>query len=321
MWLDKLKTNPLELMLSTGNPTLLFFIERDLLDKISEPVQTLWEQHEPTRLIAKQGMNGSWRYRGKRPGDQFGQNYELLETWRNLRVLVEMYGFNRHHPDIEKAAEYIFSCQTEEGDIRGILSNQYTPYYMGAIMELLIKIGYEKDNRILKGFDWLLKMRQNEGGWIIPMMMFKMQEFNSICTLAPFPPKKDLPFSHMATGMVIRAFAVHPQYRKSQPAIQTGELLKDRFFQEDIYTSRKSVDYWYKFQFPFWWTDLLTVMDSLMRMEFPGDDPGIQKGLDWFIQHEDKDGGWKSTYGKVKNSDSDLWVTYAVARVLKFFLK
>ena len=56
MWLDKLKTNPLELLLSTGNPTLLFFIERDLLDKVSEPVQILWEQHEPTRLIAKQEM-------------------------------------------------------------------------------------------------------------------------------------------------------------------------------------------------------------------------------------------------------------------------
>jgi hypothetical protein len=42
-------------------------------------------------------------------------------------------------PTIAKAAEYIFSNQMYEGDIRGILGNQYMPYYHGAILELLIK--------------------------------------------------------------------------------------------------------------------------------------------------------------------------------------
>lgn len=174
MWLDNLKNNPLGLLLEAKNPVLLFFTERDLLDVESEPVQTLWELHEPTRLIAKQQLEGSWRYHGKRPGDELGENYELVETWRQLRILVEKYGFDRRHIVLQKAVEYIFSCQTDEGDIRGILSNQYIPYYMGAIMELLIKAGYENDERILKGFDWLQDMRQDNGGWIIPMTMFKM---------------------------------------------------------------------------------------------------------------------------------------------------
>jgi len=321
MWLDNLKSNPLGLLLASDNRALIYFTERDLLDVKQERIQDLWELPEPVRLAGKQKPDGSWRYKGKRPGDEYGENYELLETFRNLRVLVEMYGLNNHHPAVKNAAEYIFSCQTKEGDIRGILSNQYAPYYMGAMIELLIKIGYETDDRIHKGFKWLLEMRQDDGGWIIPMMMFKMQDYNSLCNQPAIHPKKDLPFSHMATGMVIRAFAAHPKYRKGQPAIRAGKLLKNRFFKKDAYTSRASVDYWFKFQFPFWWTNLLTVMDSLMRMEFIGGDPDVQKALEWFVQNQENDGGWKSAYGKGEYKASNRWTTYAVCRVLKYFLE
>jgi hypothetical protein len=182
-----------------------------------------------------------------------------------------------------------------EGDIRGILSNQYIPYYMGAIFELLIKAGYENDDRILKGMDWLLDMRQNDGGWIIPMSVFKMQEYYSLCQKDPIPPEKKCPFSHKATGMVIRSFASHPVLREIEPAIQAGRLLKSRFFQKDAYSSRQAVNYWFKFQYPFWWTNLLTVMDSLMRLGFSSVDADIQKGIAWFVEHQDKDGLWRVT--------------------------
>jgi hypothetical protein len=321
MWFDTLKTNPIGLLLTSENPALIFLTERDLLDVKSGDITDFWELPEPTRLLEKQASDGSWRFKGKRPGDDLGENYELLETWRNFRILVEMYGFDDRHTSIKKAAEYIFSCQTEDGDIRGILSNQYMPYYMGAILEMLIKAGYEKDVRVLTGINWLIDMRQNDGGWIIPMTMFKMQEFYSLCTKAPIPPERERPFSHSATGMVIRCFAAHPDFRKSKPAVQAGELLKSRFFQKDVYTSRQSIDYWFKFQFPFWWADLLTVLDSLMRMGFSANDSDIQKGLDWCIEHQDISGIWKSFYGKSKNKESDLWITYAVCRVLRYFLE
>ena len=117
------------------------------------------------------------------------------------------------------------------------------------------EIGFEEDERIHKGINWLLEMRQDDGGWIIPMMMYKMNEYHSLCNKPAIPPKKELPFSHMVTGMVVRAFAAHPSLRSSQAAIQAGRLLKHRMFKKDVYTSRASVDYWFKFQFPFWWTD------------------------------------------------------------------
>ena len=91
-----------------------------------------------------------------------------METYRNLRTLVEVYGFTRDHSTMREAAQFVFSCQTKEGDIRGILGNQYMPYYHGAILELLVKAGFGDDPRLIFGLDWLLSMRQDDGGWIVP---------------------------------------------------------------------------------------------------------------------------------------------------------
>ena len=73
-----------------------------------------------------------------------------------------MYGFNKTNPVFVKNANFLFSFQTDQGDIRGILGNQYTPYYTAAILELLIKGGYVKDARVEKTFKWLVSIRQND---------------------------------------------------------------------------------------------------------------------------------------------------------------
>ena len=161
MWTEKLQINPLPRLLGTNDKALLFFIERDLLENTCDSIESLWQLPEPQKILSHQQPNGSWLYKGKRPGDEFGEAYELLETWKILRKLVEMYGFNNSHPLINRACEFMLSYQTQEGDIRGILSNQYMPYYMGAILEILIKAGYEKDDRVEKGMQWLLN---NEAG-------------------------------------------------------------------------------------------------------------------------------------------------------------
>ena len=162
-WLDVLHNDPLPALLEWEDKALNFFVRRDLLEEPLPMVERLWELPDAIRLVKKQLPNGSWKYAGKSSGSIPGQNYALLETFRNLRVLVEMCGFTRDHPGLQKAADYVFDCQTAEGDIRGILGNQYMPYYHGAILELLIKAGYHDDARVVAGLDWLLGMRQEDG--------------------------------------------------------------------------------------------------------------------------------------------------------------
>jgi hypothetical protein len=175
-WLQALAVNPLPRLLSTGDPALSYFVRRDLLDEEAGPVEALWALPEPVKLIKKQQENGAWRYPGKSQSASPHSNYDLLETFRKLRVLVEMYGLNREHPALSRVAEYVFACQTDEGDIRGIIGNQYMPYYHGAITGLLVQAGYADDPRVEQGIQWLLAMRQEDGGWIVPAQAVPAEE-------------------------------------------------------------------------------------------------------------------------------------------------
>jgi hypothetical protein len=309
-------------LLSSGNPALAYFTRRDLLGE-EQPgsASALWELPEPQRLLRKQQADGSWRYPGGNPETTPGSNYAVLETYRNLGVLIEMYAFDRSHPALSAAAEYILSCRTREGDIRGILGNQYMPYYHAAILELLIKAGYADDPRVIRGLDWLLTMRQHDGGWIVPIQAVPARERTRDIWPGPaVPPDRGRPFSHLATGMVLRAFAAHPTYRRHPAALAAASLLKGRFFLADKYNDRKDPAYWLKFQYPFWWTNLLTALDTLSRMGFGADDVDVRRGLVWFVEHRGADGMWEHGYGAGKRAQGmRQWVGLAVCRVFRRF--
>lgn len=316
-WLTVLPKNPLPALLNWTDESLTYFINRDLFQKTVEPVESIWGMAGAVQLVNKQQKDGSWKYPGKTDGSVPDQNYFLLETYRYLSVLVEMYGFNRKHPAIRKAAEYVLSCQTMEGDIRGIIGNQYMPYYHGAILELLIKAGYQDDPRVAAGLEWLLSMRQVDGGWIVPTQVVpsgkRTPQFGSG---DPVDPDRSRPHAHMATGMVLRAFAAHSNYQKRPEIIAAGDCLKTRFFEADKYNDRRAPSYWLKFQYPFWWTSLLTSLDTLSRLNYDRNDEDIARGLAWFITNQNEDGLWPTGYDKGRNADANRhWVGLAICRI------
>jgi hypothetical protein len=318
-WLELLEVNPVPGLLAAGDEALAFFVRRDLLGEEPGPVEALWELPTATRILRKQLANGAWRYGGQGRKKFPYVNYDLLETYRSLGVLVEMAGFNRTHPAIEPAAEYLYSCQTEEGDIRGILGTQTMPYYHGAMVELLIKAGYGDDVRVMRGLDWLLAVRQEDGGWVVPAQTVPPKEkTEALWTGESIPLDRSRPSSHLATGMALRAFAAHPSYRGSAEAHEAANLLKSRFFQADKYNDRRGPEYWLKFQYPFWWPNLLTALDSLSRMGYSPDDEDIGGAVAWFRQNQEADELWPTGYGQGAKADSARrWVGLAVCRALK----
>jgi hypothetical protein len=270
--------------------------------------------------VEKQQPDGAWPYPGKSHAPVSITNYNLLETFRTLRVLVEMYGFRQDNPALARAIEFIFTCQTGEGDIRGILGNQYMPYYHGAILALLIKAGCADDGRVYRGLAWLLGMRQEDGGWIIPAQTIPARQKTLRFWRGPaLPPERGRVSSHLATDMVLRPFAAHPAYISRQEIQAAGKLLEGRLMQADKYNDRKGANYWLKLQFPFWWHSLVATLDSLSLLRF-GWDEDIGRGLDWFLKNQMADGLWDTGYGKAKGAErSRRWVGLAVCRVLKRF--
>jgi len=283
----------------------------------------LWQLPSVSKILRKQQEDGSWKYHGGKSYIRSQQNYNQLETYRILGQLVELYGLTRKNPSIKKAADFLFEFQTEEGDFRGIYGNQYTPNYSAAIMELLIKAGYDEDVRIERGFSWLLSIRQNDGGWTIPFRTIDKTDgaLKEVMNKPePILPEKSKPFSHCITGVVLRAFAAHQKFRKAIEAKFAGELLKSRFFQPDRYPDRRDVSFWTKFSFPFWFTDFISALDTLSLLGFSKEDQQIQKVLEWLSDRQHENGLWKLTLVKGKSiEDFHLWMSLVICRIFKRF--
>ena len=319
MWLSRFSYDPISSLMSTNNPSIQFFTNRDLLDKKELNVDCLWDLPLPKKLIKNQQDDGSWKYPGANKKLRSQEDYNQLETFRQLGELVEKYGFNNTHKTTQMAAEFLFNCQTDEGDFRGIYGNQYATTYTAAIMEILIKAGYKTDPRIENGFEWLLSHRQDDGGWAIPLrtMNVKYVEALKLPQLLEGDPSK--PFSHLITGMVLRAFAAHPDYQKNNEAKYAGELLMTRFFQRDKYNDRRDKKYWEAVSFPFWFTNIITSLDSLYFLGFRRDSPPIQSALNWLARRQLADGTFKLKLLKVKDKDLKYWITLAISRIFKVY--
>jgi hypothetical protein len=323
-WRIQLHIDPVPVLLVSQNKAIVYFTKRDLLNGRVEPIDYVWGLPEPQKLLRQQWPDGSWEKSGQKTAVYPHNHHSLVETFKHFRILVEKFQFTRDHPSIQKAAEFLFSFQTQDGDIRGFIGNQNATYYTGYVLSLLIKAGYEDDARMEKGMQWLLSMRQNDGGWTIPILTHKFDKDTGYKLtsqyMEPIEPDRAKPFSHNWTDMVLRAFAAYSAYRKSAEAIAAGALLKSSFFKPDSYTSYQAVSYWTRFTF--WWPNLLTALDSLSLLGFTRDDPDIKVGLDWFIEHQQTNGLWnlennkKSTTNK-KRVEERLWLGLAICRVLK----
>jgi hypothetical protein len=324
-WRRQLRFDPLPPLLASDSKALQYMVRRDLLGERVGPTGCLSELPAVRRILRHQLEDGSWV--GSAEHKHPAINVCLIETWRQFRFLVEQYGLTREHPQVQKAAEYLFSCQTLVGDFRGMLANQYATYYTGAIMAVLIEAGYVDDPRIEKGFQWLLSMRQDDGGWSIPIITHRFDRATQYRLTSeyadPIEPDRSKPFSHNWTGMVLRAFAVHPRHCYSDAATVAASLLKSRFFQPDPYTSYHAATYWVRFQYPFWWNSLVSALDSLSLMGLPKEDVQIKKALVWLTEHQQQNGLWRVSYAKTQEQETAkalemrLWVTLSICRILK----
>ncbi len=318
-WLRELRYDPLPPLLGSGNPAMAYLARRDLMGAAVPSPREVWNLPAVVRLVSKQNADGSWSYPGGgRPHLRSSEDYAQLETYRSLGILVEQFAMTREHGAVRRAAHYLFSCQTPEGDMRGIYGRQYTPNYTAGILELLIKAGYGQDRRVLRGFRWLTEMRQVDGGWAIPLRTRGLT-LDAIALGRPTVQADTArPFSHLVTGVVLRAFAAHPEMRRSPVAIKAARLLTSRLFQRDAYPDRGAPEYWTRFSFPFWFTDLASALDSLSQVSRSRADPQIQHGLEWLAGRQRADGTWAVNLLKAgKGKQVDLWVGLGICRLFR----
>lgn len=250
-WRRHLHVDPIPALLATESRALQYFVRRDLLDEQLDKIAP-WQTPEIGRLLARQLPSGAWRYPlGRRAAMRSAEDYDHIETYRTLGELVEKYGLDGTNPSIDRAAEFLFGRQTDEGDFRGVYGNQYTPTYSGAITELLVKAGYGHDRRVEASFGWFLSHRQDDGGWAIPLRTIGRNYDRATLQSGLLEPDFSKPSAYLVTGMALRAFAAHPEFRHSVEARAAAELLASGLFKRDKYPDRSDASFWTKFSCPF----------------------------------------------------------------------
>ncbi len=221
-------------------------------------------------------------------------------------------------PAVGHAAEFLFSRQTDEGDFRGIYGRQYTPNYTAGILELLVKAGYGRDPRVGRCFKWLLQIRQADGGWAIPMVTVHGRWNQASLSHPALAPIRERPSSHMVTGVVLRAFAAHPQRRRSAAARRAAGLLAGRLFARDVYPGRDTPDFWTRCAFPFWFTDIVSALNSLTLVGIGLDYPKVRDAFDWLAASQKPDGLFHVRPVHGGAGETGLrWVTLAACRAMK----
>jgi hypothetical protein len=310
-----LRHDPVALLLAVDDPALAVTARRDLLGE-QVPASSLGESADVHRIVARQQPDGRWKYPGGNPEIRSRAAYDQLETYRQLAVLVGKFGLDRRHPAVAAAATFLSSFQTEAGDYRGIYGRQYTPNYSAAITELLLRAGYEGSAQVENTMRWLLAMRQDDGGWAIPTRTLGLPLTVLLSSAETYEPDRRRPSSHLITGIVLRTLAAHPRYRRSPATRRAAELLKSRFFLRNTYPDRAAPSYWLVFSYPYWWTDLLSALDSLAQIGLRASDPDVARGVAWFINNQEPNGLWNTGRNRPKGHHSDLWVGLAVCRML-----
>jgi hypothetical protein len=307
--------DPVSPLVDSDDSTIRFWARRELLGERVGTVRDLWVSSPAQSLFRKQRPDGSWRYSIGRARVRSSTEYDLLETYRNVRLLVEKFGVDRQHPGLGAAVELLLAAQSAEGDIRGIYGAQYSPNYTAGILELLVKAGYAEDERVDRAFTWLKDIRQDDGGWAVPLrtrgMNFRRLEGPTVA------PDRSKPFSHLVTGVVLRALAAHPRYRRRAMARHASQLLASRLFARDPYPDRAGPEYWTRFSFPFWFTDLVSALDSLSRMGWPSSDSAIEPALAWLAARQRPDGLFELRMVRAEDKHLPEWLALAICRVAR----
>jgi len=314
----------IEFLLARGNLPILYWLKKDILEvPVDREYRNLKKFAARIRILKKQKPNGGWCRKKYEGNPRWKKTYYIVETLRNVFHLYN-YGCSLEDESIQKAVKFLFSTQSSEGDFRGAYLNEYAPTYHALTLEILCLYGLDKDKKTQKGFRWIINNKQHDGGWVIPYRTIDREElkarynFDAQSKIDPVKPDLSQPFSHLVTGMVLRALAASPTWRKSKVAWKAGELLMSRFFQADKYEDRRQPSFWKEITYPFWATDILSSLDSLSKIGFDVNHAKIQQGLRWLQNKQKKEGYWEAGIPKSTLEDH-LWVTLAALRVIKRF--
>jgi hypothetical protein len=90
-------------------------------------------------------------------------------------------------------------------------------------------------------------------------------------------------------------------------------------FARDPYPDRAGSEYWTRFSFPFWFTDLISALDSLSRTGWPSSDSAIERAVAWLADRQRPDGLLELRMVRAEDKHLPEWLALSICRIARRF--
>ena len=317
-WRARLARDPIPTLLRGGPPSLTARVRRELIDDDEAPRGAeLLVYPDVKAFLKKQGPNGEFSAKPAEKAVGPEKFATVLATVRALERLAEL-GLDVSVPAVSAAAEMVLATQAKDGGIAALTIGEkktdrgkvVAVHFQGWALAALCRVGLDTDDRVARGFKFLLEWRQADGGWA----------WRGVRTDSPARPS-----SHLITGMALRAFAASPSRRTSREARRAAELLATRFLQPDRYPDRKAPSYWEQLAEPRFYVDMLDALDTVTAVGLGKENSGVRTAEAYVRGRQSLDGLWypgpppapdagrsaSTAQGSTKEKDRDTarWLT------------
>jgi hypothetical protein len=94
-------------------------------------------------------------------------------------------------------------------------------------------------------------------------------------------------------------------------------MLAGRLCKPDVYVDRRAPEYWERVSFPFWFTDIVSALDSLSMVGFGVNDARIQAALEWLYKKQNPEGDFDLKIVRGRDKFTNYWIALAVCRLMK----
>lgn len=327
-WMGFLKADPIEWLLEPDNPSVRYLTLTNILGRKRTDAEVKAAKAE----IMSSGMvprilgrlqEGGWSSSGRFYTDKYkGTVWQLI-------ILAEHEADGKDQR-IKGACEYILDhsqdpesygfAHAERAGNRGGRHGEVIPCLTGNLIWSLLRLGYIRDKRVIKGIGWITKYQRFDDGegkppkeW--PYDRYEMCWGKHSC--------------HMGVVKALKALSAVPKELRSREVNTTIEKACDYVLAHHIYKqsrnlSKTSKPGWRKLQFPLMYqSDILEVAGILLDLGVR--DSRMQDAIDLIASKQNGSGKWnlESSFNGRFQFDIEArdkpskWITYRSVKVLR----
>jgi len=328
-WKSVLKSDPIDWLLETNNPSVRYFALLELLDKSGSNKEVKVAKDDIMRIgtvpfiLSKQNDQGFWA-----GPDKFYTSKYKGAAWQ-LIILAELGAYKDYEP-VRKTCEFILeNAQDRESGGFSIWHSSrkgggrhsgVIPCLTGNMVWSLIRLGYMDDPRVNQGIEWITTFQRFDDGISIRPKGWPYDKATNC-----FGKHS----CHMGVVKALKALAEIPVEKRSKNVkVTIGKaidyLLNHHIHKKSHNLSQVSKPSWLRLGFPLMYQDdILEVLGILTKLECKDD--RMQEAVDIVLSKQDDAGRWilESTFNGRFHTNIESkgkpskWITLNALRMLK----